>query len=239
MVIVVTGAGGGIGRAVVRELAHDGHRVVALGHGRIPEFSGVSVIAGTIDVTSGDDEVASVVHQVANRVGPIDVWMNNAGADILTPPLCQAPYWAKWQALAEVDIAGTMRCCRVVPPFMAPLGQIINVAWDHYQVGWAGEEGELYAAAKAAIVGYSRSLARSFQARAIPLRVNILAPGWVRTRWGESLDGPSAQKIAVGTFSGQWMTPEHVAAMVRAMIALSPEATNGHIFWVNGGDVMG
>ena len=220
-------------------LAEEGHQIVAFGHRSPPEFSPLTVVSEILDVTSNDEVVAEIIARVVDRVGLIDVWVNNAGADILTPPLSQACYWEKWQALVDTDVTGTLRCCRALPPFMAPNGQIINMAWDHFLSGWGGDEGELYAAAKAAIVGYSRSLARSFRAEAIPLRVNIVAPGWVRTKWAESIDSESTARIASETFSGQWISPLDVAAMVHAMVGMPPHVANGHIFWVNGGDVMG
>ena len=117
----------------------------------------------------------------------IDVWINNAGADILTGAAREWSPERRLDELLAVDVRGTFMCCKAIGPLMRHQeggGLIIKMAWDHVVSGLGTEEGELFGAAKGAIWGFSKSLARSL---APSVRVNVLAPGWVETEWGSGL----------------------------------------------------
>jgi 3-oxoacyl-[acyl-carrier protein] reductase len=239
MRVAITGASSGIGLATAKRLAAAGHQVWAFGHRARPLIEHPNVIVDQIDVSAPDEVVAERIRTLVDRWGTLQVWINNAGADILSPPLSEGSWLARWRALSAVDVEGTIRCSKAVAPYLSDGGQILNTAWDHWQVGRRGVEGELYAAAKAAVVGFSRSYARTLQAQGRAISVNVIAPGWVKTRWGSSLS-PSAQKRVVHTtFQQRWLEPQELAEAILRIVELPTGLFNGHIFWLNGGDVMG
>lgn len=111
-------------------------------------------------------------------------------------------------------------------------GTIINVGWDQAEQGMAGDSGELFAAVKGAVMAFSRSLATSL---APQVRVNCVAPGWIKTKWGDGASDAWQERAVGESLLARWGTPEDVAAVVRFLV--SPEASfvNGQIIPVNGG----
>ena len=125
----------------------------------------------------------------------VDIWVNNAGADVLTTPAADWPFEAKLQRLWEVDVLGTIRLSRQIGQRMLSRGGVIlNIGWDQAETGMAGESGQMFATAKGAIMAFTRSLARSL---APSVRVNCLAPGWIRTAWGQRASDPWQQRATV------------------------------------------
>lgn len=228
MVVAVVGASGGIGQATARRLAQDGHQVVAFsrrpGPGQWP-----------LDLTEDQGAMRERFKQAADRMGIFDALVQMAGADILSPPLRRRPYLERLGILWQVDVEGTVKVTRAVEPVLAVGGQIITVAWDLAPLGMAGESGELYALAKGAIIAYSKSLAKSWAGRAA---VNVLAPGWVNTRWAQSLPSTTRTRLAGRTLAGVWQTPEEVAETVTWMLAMPQSLLTGQVIYVNRGDVM-
>ena len=115
----------------------------------------------------------------------IDVWVNNAGADVLTGDAADWSFEEKLAALWQVDVVATLRLSRdsrQPDAASAASGVILNMGWDQAETGMAGDSGEMFAAAKGAVMAATRSLAKSL---APEVRVNCLAPGWIRTAWGE------------------------------------------------------
>src|SRR5262249_30548310 len=131
-----------------------------------------------------NSDVAAFVNQAWDLFRGIDVWVNNAGADLLTGPQAAIDYSRKLSTLFEVDVRSTVLLSHEVGRRMKEAGRgvILNIGWDQAERGMEGASGELFAAAKAAIMGFTRSLAVSL---APQVRVNCIAPGWIRTSWGE------------------------------------------------------
>src|SRR5262249_539908 len=115
----------------------------------------------------------------------IDIWINNAGADTLTGEAGRWPFQRKLEELLAVDVTATMLLSREVGQRMkaAGSGVILNMGWDQAETGMEGDSGQLFAAAKGAVMAFSKSLALSLAPEA---RVNCLAPGWIKTAWGEA-----------------------------------------------------
>jgi 3-oxoacyl-[acyl-carrier protein] reductase len=241
---VVTGSSGGIGRAIALELARGGANVVV--HCRqsrdaadevaraVRECGGKSFV---ITADLADRAVyADFVEEAWRCFGSADVWVNNAGADLLTGPAANWTCDRKLQALFDVDIRGTVEISKDVGRRMqaAGSGVILNIGWDQADRGMEGDSGELFAASKNAIMGFTRSLAVSLAPR---VRVNCIAPGWIRTRWGESAGDAWQQRVLDETPLKRWGTPEDVAKTARFLASDEAAYITGQIVNVNGGAV--
>jgi 3-oxoacyl-[acyl-carrier protein] reductase len=114
-------------------------------------------------------------------------------------------------------------------------GVIINMSWDHVLTGMAGRNPELFAAAKGAVLAFSKSLARTVAPR---VRVNVIAPGWIDTSFAATLPESRRREIAESAPLGRWGTPDDVAGA--AVFLASPAAAflTGQTILVGGGVVM-
>ena len=142
--------------------------------------------------------------------GGLDAWLHIAGADTLTGAAAQLPFDAKLDRLWSVDVVATIRLCRAVGKRMADQGSgaIVTMGWDQAETGMEGDSGELFAASKGAIMSFTRSLALSL---APAVRVNALAPGWIKTEWGEGASQFWHDRVLKETPMARWGTPEDVA----------------------------
>jgi 3-oxoacyl-[acyl-carrier protein] reductase len=241
---VVTGSSSGIGRAIAWELACAGADVVVHCRSRLESAKELAAdIRGmgrraevfTADLSQAD-ESSRFVEDAWKSLGGIDVWVNNAGADLLTGEDSQLEFDAKLAKLFSVDVAGTMRLARNVGRRMAEGsgGVILNIGWDQADRGMGGDSGELFAAAKNAVMGFTRSLALSL---APSVRVNCIAPGWIRTAWGDAASDYWQQRVTHETPLGRWGTPEEVAKLARFLASSEAAFITGQIINVNGGAV--
>jgi len=115
-------------------------------------------------------------------------------------------------------------------------GVILNMGWDQAQQGMAGDSGQLFATIKGAVMAFTRSLAQSL---APSVRVNCLAPGWIKTGWGQEA-APAWQARAVGdSLLGRWGTPEDVARVARFLVGPSASFINGQVLPIDGGFCYG
>src|SRR4029077_8871318 len=140
----------------------------------------------------------------------LDAWLQIAGADTLTGAAAKLPFDTKLDLLWTVDVAATIRLCRAVGRRMKAQGSgsIVTMGWDQAETGMEGDSGELFAATKGAIMAFTRSLALSL---APAVRVNALAPGWIKTDWGERASKAWQDRVLRETPLGRWGTPEDVA----------------------------
>jgi len=179
-VALVTGAAQGIGRAIASRLADEGAKV-ALADIQIDAAeqaaaeirrTGATAIAVALDVTKLDDAIA-VADRVEHELGPIDILVNNAGWDVLMPFVETTPEF--WDKVIAINYRGMLNCCKAIAPRMQSRssGKIISISSDAARVGSSGEA--VYAGCKAAIVGFSKTLARELAANHI--NVNVVCPG--------------------------------------------------------------
>jgi 2-amino-4-hydroxy-6-hydroxymethyldihydropteridine diphosphokinase len=238
----VTGSTSGIGRAIALELAAGGADVLV--HGRRAAAAeevaeqvrqaGVraAVVLADVGVTA---DCQRLVREAWESWGGIDVWVNNAGADTLTGAAAQWPFERKLQELLAIDVRATLLLSREVGGRMrARGGVLLNMGWDQAETGMEGDSGQLFAAAKGAVMAFSKSLAVSLAPR---VRVNCLAPGWIRTAWGESASARWQERVRRETPLGRWGKPEDVAAAARWLASPAAAFLTGQVIRVNGGAV--
>lgn len=242
--VVVTGSTRGIGRAIAMEMAQAGAHVIVHGHRSTTSAEEVAkevkALGSSAHVIMCDisnrEAVETFVEQAFQWRQGVDVWVNNAGFDVLTGESAKLSFSEKLEKLWAVDVLGTIACSRMVGQRMkqAGRGQIINIGWDQAcHGGMEGESGEMFATTKGAVMAFSQSLAKSL---APEVRVNCVAPGWIKTEWGEDHASDYWHRRAIGeSLRARWGTPEDVAAAVRFLASPAADFINGHILPVNGG----
>jgi len=237
---LVTGASRGIGRAVALALAAEGAEVV-VNYASSPEAAeavvaeiqakGGSAYALKADV-SDEASVDDLIKTVLKRSERIDVLVNNAG--ITRDGLLMRMKTEDWQAVINLNLTGVFLCTRAVarPMLKQRSGRIINIT---SVVGLMGNAGQAnYAAAKAGVVGLTRSSAKEMASRGIT--VNAVAPGFIATDMTKDLE---ADAILSAIPLGRFGSPEQVAGAVR-FLAADPAAAyiTGQVLQVDGGMVM-
>jgi 3-oxoacyl-[acyl-carrier protein] reductase len=239
---VVTGSSSGIGRAIALGLAAAGADVIV--HARRSREAAEQV-AGQIgaagrqaDVLMCDlaDESAheTLIERAWAWQSGVDIWINNAGADVLTGEAARWPFEQKLEYLWRVDVSATLRLSRLIGARMKARGSgaIVNMGWDQAEHGMAGDSGELFAATKGAVMAFTRSLARSL---APEVRVNCLAPGWIQTAWGDRASEYWQKRARQESLLARWGTPEDVARAALFLVSPAASFITGHVLPVNGG----
>ena len=240
----VLGSTKGIGRAVALALAGAGADVIV--HGRTSRDAAEKVASlvrdrgGRAAVLMADlaDRAAGdrLVEDAWALWDGLDAWLHLAGADTLTGAAAKLPFDAKLDLLWSVDVVATIRLCRAVGRRMTAQGSgaIVTMGWDQAETGMEGDSGELFAATKGAILAFTRSLALSL---APTVRVNALAPGWIKTAWGEGSSQTWHDRVLAETPMARWGTPEDVAEVACFLVSDAAQFMTGQIIRVNGGAV--
>jgi 2-amino-4-hydroxy-6-hydroxymethyldihydropteridine diphosphokinase len=241
---VVTGSTSGIGRAIALELAAAGANVVI--HGRRSRAAAEHVArdcrdrgvqAHVVLADLRDPPASAKLVEAAWALGPgIDVWVNNAGADIVTGDAARWEFDRKLEELWLVDVRATMMLSRAIGRRMHERGHgvILTTGWDQAETGTELEAGQLFGATKGAVMCFTRSLAVALAPR---VRVNCLAPGWIRTAWGEQASPPWHDRVRRETPLDRWGTPEDVARAARWLASPAAAFLTGQTIRVNGGAV--
>ncbi len=242
---IVLGATSGIGRATALALASAGADVIV--HGRSSPDRAREVAAechrrsgarsAVLMADLGDR--AAGEHLVAEAWGlwdGLDAWLHIAGADTLTGANASLPFDVKLDVLWQVDVLATIHLCRAVGRRMKSQGHgaIVTMGWDQAETGMEGDSGELFAVTKGAVMAFTRSLALSL---APEVRVNSVAPGWVRTSWGEQASQTWQDRVIRETPLRRWGTPEDVADVCRFLVGPQARFVTGQMVRVNGGAV--
>lgn len=238
---LVTGSSSGIGRAIALGLAEVGADVYL--HARA-NAAGLAEVRQQIEslgrgghdflIDLSDAAACGSFAIKAEQAGPIDIWVNNAGVDVLTGDAAKWSFEKKLAALWEVDVRATVTLSRAIGQNMRRRGSgaIINIGWDQAATGMAGDSGEMFSATKGAVMAFTRSLARSL---APEVRVNCLAPGWIRTKWGAGASDYWDRRARAEALVQRWGDSREVACA--AVFLASPAAAfiNGQILPVDGG----
>lgn len=241
--ILVTGSSTGIGRAILLECARAGADVIVncrqsadRAESVAAEARALGVQAGLICADVADEQDRRKMVRAAFDSGRVDAVVNNAGADLLTTELRNAEFAQKLNALIQTDMMGTIELSRAFGKRFQEQGRgaILNIGWDQSDRGMEGDSGELFATAKNAIMGFSRSLAVSL---APDVRVNCIAPGWIRTTWGENASEYWQQRVMTETPLKRWGEPQDIANMARFLLSDEASYITGQVINVNGGAV--
>ncbi len=241
-VAIVTGAVRGIGRAIAHELARDGFAVVVNYRGDADmatslcdelDDAGAQTLAVRADITNAGD-VAGLIEQTINTFGRLDALINNAG--ITRDTLLMRMSEEDWDAVLETNLKGAFLCSKAAirPMMRQRSGAIVNLTSVVGLIGNAGQTN--YSAAKAGLIGFTKSLAREVGSRGIT--VNAVAPGFIETRLTDVLSddvkGAMLERIPLGRFG----TPEDVASAVSFLVSPAARYITGTVLSVDGGMAM-
>jgi 3-oxoacyl-[acyl-carrier protein] reductase len=245
-VVLVTGASSGIGRAIAVACARAGADVAITYHrnaeGAAETARQIRAYGRRVEIRqlhlARAQEIEELPDVLRRALARVDVWVNNAGADILTGEARSLSRGAKLDLVLEVDLRGTVLASWAAVELMQGQGgggTIINMSWDHVGQGMAGENPVLYSVAKGGILSFSRSLARDV---APAIRVNVIAPGFIATAFEQDAPAAWRQRVNEVTPLRRWGTPEDVAGA--AVYLASDEAAflTGQVIMVNGGVIM-
>lgn len=240
-VAVVTGAGSGIGRAIALRLGAAGAKVAALDldEAAATEVSaaiGSQALAVRCDVADSQS-VRAAVSKTERALGPIDVLVNNAGWDKMEPFVQSSE--ETWDRIIAINLKGVLNCVKAVLPGMLERssGRIVSISSDAARVGSSGEA--VYAAAKAGIVAFSKTVAREVARQQI--NVNVVCPGPTNTPLFQALAGTNdrltdALKRAVPF--GRLAEPDEIAAAVLFLVSDDARFITGQTLSVSGGLTM-
>ncbi len=236
-VAIVTGSGRGIGRAIALKLAEAGASVVvndmkeaAEGVAGEIRAAGRQSLAVIGDVTSAAD-VARLAEATIATYGRVDILVNNAG--IARDQLLVRMSDEDWDRVLDVDLKGVFLCTRAVLRYMLKKrwGRIISIASI---VGLVGNPGQAnYAAAKAGVIGFTRSVAKEVASRKIT--VNAIAPGFIDTEMTQNLAEDQRQELMSRIPLGRLGLPDDVAATVAFLASEEAGYITGQVLAVDGG----
>jgi 3-oxoacyl-[acyl-carrier protein] reductase len=239
-VAIVTGASRGIGRAIALRLASAGLRVVCVARGTnadetasLIQARGLQAESHGVDVTDAD-AVDQLVAEILARHGRIDVLVSNAG--ITRDQLMLRMKRADWDAVLATNLTASFTWCQAVlrPMVRQRTGRIIAISSVVGQMGNAGQAN--YAASKAGLIGFCKSLAREVASRQVT--VNVVAPGLIETDMTRAITDAAKTDWADQIPLGRMGSPEDIAAAVGFLASDDASYITGQVLAVNGGMYM-
>lgn len=240
-VAIVTGGARGIGKAISQSLAQEGaHLVISdvnLGEAKQTADAlasgGRRCLAVEANVTDGK-AVAEMVDRVIREFGRIDILINNAG--ITRDALLLRMKEEDWDLVLNVNLKGAFHCTKSVLPSMSKQrsGRIVNIASIVGVMGNAGQAN--YAASKAALIGFTKSVAREYASRGIT--VNAVAPGFIDTAMTQNLSAEVREGLMKQIPLNRLGTAQDIAHAVRFLVSEEAGYITGHVLHVNGGMLM-
>jgi 2-hydroxycyclohexanecarboxyl-CoA dehydrogenase len=240
-VVLVTGAGRGMGKAIAERLTAEGARVAVTDVDRDTALKTAAALDGAagfrLDITDAA-EVNACVGEIVAALGPIDALVNNAGWDRLAPFLETDE--DLWERLIDINLRGPIRMTKAVLPQMVERqrGRIVNIASDAGRVGSTGES--VYSACKAGIIGFGKTIAREVARHGIT--VNAICPGPTATPLLDSIVGEGNEKLIESLKRGIPMRrlgePDDIAGAVAFIVSDDAGFITGQTLSVSGGLTM-
>lgn len=240
-VAIVTGGTRGIGLAIAKELVAAGAQVALFGvnpqrgeeAAQLLSKEGGKAQFYAVDVADSQ-KVDEAVQKVSNELGPVDILVNNAG--ITRDGLLMKMKDEDWTAVIDTNLKSVYNTCKsVVRPMMkARAGKIINIT---SVVGLMGNPGQTnYAASKAGMIGFTKSLAKELASRGIA--VNCIAPGFIQTDMTDGLNETQKEMLLKSIPMGRLGQPEDIAKAVLFLATTQSDYITGQVLTVDGGMVM-
>jgi 2-hydroxycyclohexanecarboxyl-CoA dehydrogenase len=243
-VAIVTGSAQGIGRAIAMRLASEGAKIGVAdidleGATRTADEikkSGGNAIAVKLDVSRLQDAL-DAADRVERELGAIDILVNNAGWDVVEPFVDSTP--ETWDKVIAINYRGVLNCCKAVAPRMLQRkhGKIVSISSDAARVGSTGEA--VYAGCKAAIIGFSKTLARELARYGI--NVNVVCPGPTQTALLKAaMAGREGvlDAMAKGIPFRRLGQPEDLAGAVAFFASSDSDYATGQVISISGGLTM-
>ena len=242
-VAVITGSSSGIGAGIANLFISEGADIVvnylkSKNNAEMLLKNNESCSSKILLIQADVSDKKSLNHLIESTLdefGRIDIWVNNAGAEILTGDAASANTADKLERLIETDLKGTINACWSVSEIMKKQGHgvIVNMGWDLSIHGFKGLNPQIFAASKSAVLGFTRSFAKSV---APIIRVNMVSPGWIITAFAEkNIDGDFYQQRLKEIPLGRFGTPDDIA---EAVVFLSSDESSylvGESININGG----
>lgn len=238
-VALITGARRGIGRAIALEYAKNGADCILWARSAPDELAdeiralGRKAISAAVDVSDAD-AVNAAVKVGLKELGKIDVLVNNAG--INDDALLVRMKLEQWQRVIDINLTGAFNCCKAItrPMLKAEGGRIINISSVIGQMGNAGQAN--YAASKAGLIGFTKSLAKELGSRGIT--VNAIAPGFISTDMTDAMSEEAKEALLGSIPLGKLGAVEDIAECALYLASDGARYVTGQVLNVDGGLVM-
>ena len=230
-VAIITGAAKGLGGAMAQLFAQEGAKVIAVDMAPLT-YECENVEYYSLNVT--DSAACKTLTDYAKeKYGKIDILVNNAGItrDAMTRKMTDE----MWDLVIDINLKGVFNLTRYVGPLMEELGggSIINIASVVGEYGNIGQAN--YAASKAGVIGLSKTWAKEFARKGVPVRCNAIAPGYIMTDMMKTVPEDLLKKFASLTMLGRLGQPEEIAKAALFLASDAASYVTGHVLSVNGG----
>jgi 3-oxoacyl-[acyl-carrier protein] reductase len=230
-VAIVTGAAKGLGGAMAQLFAQEGAKVIAVDMMPLT-YEAENVEFYKLNVTDGA-ACKELTEYAKEKYGKIDVLVNNAGItrDAMTRKMTDE----QWDLVIDINLKGVFNLTRYVGPLMEELGggSIINIASVVGEYGNIGQAN--YAASKAGVIGLSKTWAKEFARKGVPVRCNAIAPGYIMTDMMKTVPEDLLKKFASLTMLGRLGQPEEIAKAALFLASDDASYITSHVLSVNGG----